>query len=87
MGKNICITNLPNILCGCFFFRAYSLLEEAAFLHNYTKAQELVALAYLVCAYFFSVDSNVTKSYKIIAQIGSLSNIPVQIGIWRLGLL
>lgn len=28
--------------------RAYSLLEEAAFTHNYTKAQELVALSYLV---------------------------------------
>ena len=63
------------------------MLEEAAFLHNYTKAQELVALAYLVCAYFFSVDSNTTKSYKIIAQIGSLSTIPDQIGIQRLGLL
>ena len=70
-----------------FFFRAYSLLEEAAFLHNYTKAQELVALAYLVCAYLFSVDNNMTKSYKIIAQIGSLSTIPDQIGIQRLGLL
>lgn len=30
-------------------FRAYSMLEEAAFVHNFTKAQELVALAYLVC--------------------------------------
>lgn len=27
--------------------KAYSLLEEAAFLHNFTKAQELVALSYL----------------------------------------
>ena len=29
----------------------YGLLEEAAFLHNFTKAQELVALSYLVCVY------------------------------------
>ena len=50
------------------FFRAYSLLEEAAFLHNYTKAQELVALAYLVCVYFFSVVSNMTKSSFISSE-------------------
>ena len=62
------------------------MLEEAAFLHNYTKAQEFVALAYLVCAYLFSVDSNVTKSYKIIAQSGSLSTIPDQIRSRRSGL-
>ena len=28
--------------------RAYSMLEDAAFLHNFTKAQELIALASLV---------------------------------------
>ena len=44
------IDNTVLTFCVIIVFRAYSMLEEAAFLHNFTKAQELVALAYLVRA-------------------------------------
>ncbi|KAM7451339.1 Protein sel-1 1 [Porites harrisoni] len=46
--------------------KAYSLLEEAAFLHNYTKAQELVALAYLFGDH---LPRNITKAVKMLEEI------------------
>ncbi|KAJ7365268.1 Protein sel-1 1 [Desmophyllum pertusum] len=42
--------------------KAYSLLEEAAFLHNFTKAQELVALSYLTLGFLYATGIGVNSS-------------------------
>lgn len=46
--------------------KAYSLLQEAAFLHNFTKAQELVALAYLFGDH---LPRNISKAIEMLYDI------------------
>lgn len=46
--------------------KAYGLLEEAAFLHNFTKAQELVALSYLFGDH---LPRNITKAVLMLTDL------------------
>ncbi|KAK3710545.1 hypothetical protein QZH41_009365 [Actinostola sp. cb2023] len=51
--------------------RAYKLLEEAAFVHNYTEAQEMVAFSYLFGDYLPRNVSKAFETFKALAQDGS----------------